>query len=202
MEFITWKDIVEGIVTGVVSSVIFLYLLWNLKPNFSIGDKISCEKANLNGEIVDLYFFKIINRSLFFKVYDVKVLAKVCTPVKNINGSNSDHSIINIPYNTYQSVSRFNYRHYFQDFIWGESTLEGQSNYALRFFTTHNLRKILENENKSINFEVIARHSLTGFTRVQEMKFHHKTKIENGSFLTGNSFKIVKKHEPTAINTD
>lgn len=202
MPHITWSEIYIGTVTGIISSAVFLFLLWNLKPKFKISDKISLQTAVLNGENVDLYFFKIINRSLFFKVYDIYVEVKICNPVKNINGSNYDFTAIEIPFNRYNSLNRFNFRHYLQDLLCGQKTLSSRSDYALRFFTKHDLISELKDHSSSIHFQVIAKHSLTGFTRVQTMKYHHVLKIEKGSFLTGNSFKIVDQKKPPTITTD
>ncbi len=199
---ITLNDVITSLITGVSSSIVFLFLLWNLKPKFKISDKICCEETEHNGRRVRLYLFKVINKSCFFKVYDVKVVAHAVTPQKNFNGSNTILSAIPIQFNAISMIQTFNVKHYFQDILRGMGTLTGRTDYAIKFFTITDCKTILRTNEKHIQFQITAKHSLTGFSKVETMKYSHVLKIENGSFLSGNSFAIVKQPQIPVITTN
>lgn len=198
---LTLKEVLSSVIIGVCSSVIFLTLLWNLKPRFKVSSKICCEPTTLDGVTIQLFYFKVISRSLFFKVYEVKVKAFICKKINNLNGSDNQLNPVEIKFNSLSSMGRFNIRHCFQNLIMGDGNLDSRTDYAAQFFTKHDLRKELADPSASVEFQVIAKHSLTGFSTVKTMRYNHLLRIEDGKFLSGNSFKIVQNQPVIAINT-
>src|SRR5690554_7296408 len=63
-----------SIIAGVTSSALFLFALSRLKPKINISEKISIEQRDNGQKKMETHFgFKVINKSWFFKVYDIKV---------------------------------------------------------------------------------------------------------------------------------
>ncbi len=198
----SWNELFNNIVTGIVSSCVFLFLLWNFKPHFKISDKICCEETIFNGIPKKIFLFKVVNKSCFFNVYDVMVKASIVKPEKNVNDKNSTLSVLPIEFNAVALVHTFHFAHYFQDLLQGERTLTKRTDYAAKFFTTHDCREILQDNEKYIQFQIIAKHALTGFSKVKTMRYDHMLKVEDGSFLSGNSFKIVSNCNKPTISTN
>jgi hypothetical protein len=57
LSLLTGKEFLTSIISGLITSVIFLMLLWKMKPSITISDKICCEKTILNNESVKLFYF-------------------------------------------------------------------------------------------------------------------------------------------------
>jgi len=184
------NNIIQGIISGVISSGIFLFILFLLKPWIIISDKIASKYVTIKGKETHVYVFKIINKSLFFKVYDIKVNAFICENIPNINGMNVNFRDIELKGADQWILNRLNFRHLFQNILKGEKTLQSRCDYACQFFSSENLATLLDN-NSYISIQVLAKHSLTGFSRVKIMKYHHHAKIVKGTYLSGNSCKIV-----------
>ena len=202
LSIITNKELFSAIITGLTTSAIFLIILWQLRPRFEISNTICREMTELNGELIPLFYFKIINKSPFFKVYDVKIKAFICQEVNNLNGNDSQLSIVPFDFNSLSKVERFNFRHYGQNLFFGDKNIKTRSNYAAQFFTKVDAREELMQQGKSISFQVIAKHSLSGFTRVKTMTYNHALRVKDGRFLSGNTFKILQNQPVMAINTD
>jgi len=193
---LTSKEMFSSIVSGFISSAMFLFFLWNLKPKFALSPHISCEYTQYRGCMTHLYYFKIINKSFLFKVYEIKVKAFVVKEINNLNGNDLLLTPIIMEFNSLALIERFNLRHIFQCYI-GDNNLQSRTDYAAQFFTKADARKELNQDGHSIFFQVMAKHSLTGFTTVKTMKYHHALRIQNGKFLSGNSFKIVEYRQET-----
>ncbi|NGM63510.1 hypothetical protein G5B30_16495 [Sphingobacterium sp. SGG-5] len=74
--------ILLSVISGIVSSTIFLFVLSRLKPSIGICTIIAYDTKS------NKYLLKIINKSLFFKVYDIQVhLYSIC-PIQTINSEN------------------------------------------------------------------------------------------------------------------
>lgn len=192
----SWNEMLDSkifgdIVTGLTTSAIFLALLFMLKPSISISPKISSQYKTINGQKQLVYFFKIMNKSWLFRVYDITVRAYICETIPNANGNDVLMRDLELKGITQWVLNRFNPRHCFQDTICGEGTLKSRSDYAVQFACGENIKNLL-NHRKYITIQVLAKHSLTGFSTVETKHYHHLSKVEDGIFLTGNSFKIVK----------
>lgn len=184
----------QGIMSGIISSIIFLVILFCLKPCIVISDKIATKYVNIDGNDTHVFVFKIINKSFLFKVYDIKVNAYVCNDVPNVNGINVTFKDIELKGANQWVLNRLNFKHLFQNILRGEKTLQSRCDYACQFFSEENLKSILKN-NSYISLQVLAKHSFTGFSKVKIMKYRHPSKIIKGSFLSGNSSQIVHSIE-------
>ncbi|RYE27620.1 MAG: hypothetical protein EOP42_18965 [Sphingobacteriaceae bacterium] len=188
------SNIFQGIVSGIIASGIFLIIISSLKPKIVISDKIASQYLKIRGKDIHVYFFKIINKSLFFRIYDLKVNAYVCDNIPNINGNDTKYSDITLKGGDQWVLNKLNFRHLLQNFLRGEKTLESRSDYAAQFTSFENLENLIK-KNSYIVIQVLAKHSLTGFSSIQTMKYQHNSKIEKGCFLSGNSCRIVKAPE-------
>ncbi|MGB3606537.1 hypothetical protein [Psychroserpens sp.] len=183
IEFI--KSNLDSIIGGVASSLVFLIALSRLKPKIRISDKISVE--NIQGE--RHYVIKVINKSLFFKVYDMKVRVYSIINVPSENNTDFHCDDIELRKDYIWFLNRLNWRHIFQNIIHGTKRLKKRTDYAAQFLTKENLNDLV-GTNKSIRFEVLAKHSLSGFSVVKTYTFRHKNDLVNGSFLSGNTSTI------------
>lgn len=190
------NNIIQGIVSGVIASAIFLLILFRLKPRIVISDKIASKYITIQGKETHVYVFKVINKSLLFKVYDIKVNAFVCKNVPNINGTNVNLKNIELKGGDQWILNKLNSKHLLQNFLQGENTLQSRCDYACQFFSSENIATLLTN-NSYISIQVLAKHSLTGFSRVRVRSYHHHSKIEKGTFLSGNSCKIIPEKNKT-----
>lgn len=204
LSLISLDQLINGVITGLITSFIFLFCLWNLKPSFTISKNICREKAQLNGVDTILFYFKIINNSIFFKVYEVKVKAFLSKEINNLNGSDTVITQVPINFNSLAMVHPFNIKHWGQTWILGDKDLKSRTNYAAQFFTQVDLKQLLNENGQTLSFQVMAKHSLTGYSIVQTMTYRSKLRVENGKFLCGNSCKIVdNNNQPaTEINTN
>ncbi|WP_179416201.1 hypothetical protein HDF19_10095 [Mucilaginibacter sp. E4BP6] len=198
---ILWQAFLNGVIPGVVASAIFLFLLFLLKPKIVISDKIASQYVKVGNKDHHAYVFKIINKSLFFKIYDLKVNAYVCSNMPNVNGNNVNFKDIQLKGADQWVLNRMYWKHIFQNTIRGERTLESRCDYACQFFSGENISNLLDN-NSYISVQVLAKHSLTGFSRVKIRKYNHSSKIVKGIFLSGNSCRIVSVNDKHKTVTD
>lgn len=175
----------ESIITGIVTSLVFLLALSRLKPNLKICDKISEEI--MDG--VPHFGIKVINKSWFFKVYDLKVRLQSVRVVPSENNEDYHMDDIVLRKDNTWFLNRFNLRHYLQDIIFNRKRLKTRTDYCVQFFTKEDLN-VLVDSNKRIKFEVLAKHSLSGFSVVKNYTFRHKNDLVKGSFLSGNTALI------------
>lgn len=206
MEFIslllTYFDtkFLEDVVTGLVSSAVFLFFLFALKPSIAISPTISSHYTTINGQKERIYYFKVLNKGWVFKIYDITVRAYVCETVRTANGENLSLQELELRGMAQWGLNRLNLRHCFQDLLCGESTLKSRSDYAIQFASSEKIKNLLNHNNRYITLQVVAKHSLTGFTSVETKHYRHLSKVQDGTFLSGNSYKVVKNvHEDDNI---
>ena len=184
------NNIIQGVISGFIASGIFLIVLTFIKPKIVIGVKIACQYVKINGKLERIYTFKIINKSAIFRLYDLKINGFICQTKPNVNGADVQFKSIEFKGDDQWVINRLNLKHILQNLRLGDKTLKSRTDYASQFSTSDNLKNLLNN-NSFITFQVLARHSLTGFSTVKTMNYHHFSKIEDGCFLSGNTCKIV-----------
>jgi len=177
------------VVTGLTSSAVFLLLLYFLKPRVRISDFIS--SCYDNDAAQQRYYFKILNRSLFFKIYDIKVRAYSCENIPSHNGDDVIFKEIELKKTNQWVMARMNFKHLWQEFFIGDKRLNSRSDYAAQFSTYVNLSDVLK-QKSYIRIEVLAKHSLTGFSIVKTKTYKHVSNIKKGSFNSGNTCKIAE----------
>lgn len=185
-EVFTASNLALGVFTGLISSLIFLTILSFLKPRISISNEIAEKSNNTNSS---LYVFKIVNKSPFFKVYDVTLKVYAKKIVASSNGEDEEIGEVKLRMDYQRILHRFNTKHYFQEFINGKKRLKSRTDYAAQFSTFIDLSDTLT-QGKYIEIEVYAKHALTGFSKIFTTKYKHPNNIVKGSFCSGNTFKI------------
>src|SRR5690554_522364 len=171
-----------SIIAGITSSALFLFALSRLKPKINISEKISIEERENEQKKMETHFgFKVINKSWFFKVYDIKVRLYSIELIPSENNEDFHCEEIELRKNETWVLNRFYIGHCCQDFIFGERRLRKRTDYAVQFFSKKNLNNLV-GTNKRLRFEVLAKHSLSGFSVVKIYTFRHKNDLIKGSF--------------------
>lgn len=184
--------IVQGVISGIIASTIFLTVLFSLKPWVVIGDNIAQHVIDIRGEVSTIFSFKVINKSIFFKLFDVTVNAYVCNEVVNVNGTNIHRQPIQLLGSGTRTMSKLNCGHLCQTLIRGESFLKSKTDYAAIFSTKKDLSIEINNNNTYIECQVLVRHSLTGFSKMKTREYKHQSKVKIGEFLSGNTCKVTQ----------
>lgn len=191
LQELDWSNILTGIGTGVIASLIFSLLFYRVRPTFTISSKIAKTPGRTDDETPD-YVVKIINRSIFYKIHDLTCQFKVLEYTRSANALDSestDDKIILKNKGTEWTVDRLNIRHSLQLF-WPSRKLKSRSDYAIQFGTISELSGLIEDK-KTVRLEVRACHPLSGRVRVRVKEYDHKNDIIEGQFCSGNTFKIV-----------
>lgn len=180
----------SDIITGLYCSGIFLFLLSLLKPKIRLCDKISIIYDKNTQRKNNIYYIKLVNKSIFFKIYDIQVRAWSTKIIPSANGDNTEYAAIKINKDYQWVMNRLLLKHLWQNFFWGERRLSDRTDYAAQFSSNDKLKELILSGD-SITVEVIAKHSLTGFTRVTSKTYKHVNDIKKGHYLSGNSCRIV-----------
>ncbi len=183
-------NIIQGVVSGLIASLFFLIILSSLRPKIVISDKIASQYFSIDGKDHHLYLFKVINKSIFYRVYDLKVNAFICENIPNVNGSDINYKDIKLKGYDQWVLNRLNFKHLLQNMRKGDKTLQSRCDYAAQFVSSDNIATLLNN-NSYISIQVLARHSVTGLSSITIMKYQHQSKIVKGCFLSGNTCRIV-----------
>ncbi|HEY9001809.1 MAG TPA: hypothetical protein VIM89_10690 [Mucilaginibacter sp.] len=186
---ISLENSLIALIIGVIASALFLLIISRFKPSIKIADKIACTYSKVNGINKQLYSFKIINRSWVYRIYDVQVRVFMCENVSSQNGEDITHEEVTLRKNYQWVLHKLNLKHLWQDIFIKEERLNSRTDYAAQFSTFDNLKHHISDK-KFITFEVIAKHSLTGFSVVRTKSYKHINEIKKGNFLSGNTFKI------------
>lgn len=166
--------LVTGFVTSVFSSLFLYLMMWSLKPDVEISPKIA--HYTLHGQ--DRFHFKVINKTWFNRVINVKCELLLLQDVNVDGGTNV--AIITIPLVTDQTwyIKR--------------RCLSEKGSYAAIFSTTENLDERWSNPNtQRLQFQLICKHALSGFSKVFAFTYYRKQAcIVNGAFAFGDTFRI------------
>ena len=175
--------VLVSVFSGTVSSAIFLFVLSRLKPTVRISNRIAFDSKK-NRSLI-----KIINKSPFYKIFDVSVSLYSIELEQTLNGENYKIDPIKMKLEYMKSVQRFNWRHYFQDVVCKENRLQSRTDYAVIFVTDGDLRSVIA-DHTYLRFEVYAKHTLTGFAKIFYTDYKHSGNVIDGTFLSGNTFVI------------
>jgi hypothetical protein len=191
--FLTWlkeSKTVADIITGLYSSGIFLIVLSLLKPRLKICDRIAfqLDKNAPEGQKLQ-YSIKVSNKSIFFRIYDIQIRAWTSKIESSTNADDISYQQIKLRKEYQWVLNRLYIGHLFQDVFLKDKRLTSRTDYAVQFLTYDDLRAKIRNGN-FITIEIIAKHSLTGFTRVLSKRYKHVDDIIKGPYYSGNSCKI------------
>lgn len=175
------SEFIFNVFCSLVASFVFIFaLLIFLKPKFEIVEFIAKNDSPFD-DIDDLcYSFKIINKS-FFGAYDIETRANYYNIRQGENG------IVNKIFSKIElKTSKIN-------FVPG--LIPFKKNYGdncVQFFTYVNLSDAMNNNITHIQFQITAKHSLTGLNNIFTHEFVSKSSIIEGRFKEGNFKEVIK----------
>jgi hypothetical protein len=170
-----------NITCSILASFFFIFaLLIFLKPNFIIVPLIAKNDSPFDNVDEICYSFKIINKS-FFGAYDIEARANYYYIVQGEN------EIINKVFSKIElKTNKINYIPGYIPFKrkYGDN--------CIQFFTYENLSEKMKLFSTHIQFQITARHSLTGLNNIFTYGFVNKSAIKEGRFKEGNFKEIIK----------
>lgn len=176
-------SIVIGLSTSLIGSLIFLLILWMLKPSIVISKKIAHDVYLEDMEA--LYIFKIINNSWFYSVLDCKVtLYKVWERPNDENSSK-----VNTRREKIDLIKE--HKNFIPPRLSPTSLLNRSAEYAQWFFCEEDLSAVF-NDDKKLQLEVYAKHSLSGFSKIHRRNYNMSRCIQKGLFAHGDNFNIFE----------
>jgi len=165
-------EIIIGILSSFIASIVFLQFLIRLRPNIEISPYISYGDNNGNFRI------KIINRSKRDAI-NLKYELSIVTPVNVPNGTVSNYKTLKLKKDNAFEIKGFD-------------KSDTSAGYAKRIVTSENLYNMWNDEKGNyLVFRMIVTDSLSGFHKVFRREFHTKRNvIVKGSHVFGNSLEV------------
>lgn len=172
------KEIILGIVisiiTGIISSYLFLmYFLNRKRVKIEISSYIS--KVNFEGQTN--YFFKFINKTNS-EIFDIRIEPTFYKQVGGVGGMNIQGKDIVLKDN-------------FISYIPCKKRSDPNSLHAMRVRTTEDIESNWSDTSSYIRLTVIAKHSLSGFTDIFVKDFYSKDVITTRKFKTGDDLDVM-----------
>ena len=170
-----WTNIIVGIVSSLVASLLFLYMLRLLPPNISISSEVA--KTTLSDE--NVYSIKVKNEG---RRDAINLRAELLLLVPQSVEGGEIYKVGKIPL---QADSLFRLGKY--------SKQDRSLSYAFRFVTKSDLeREWLSNKKSFLRFVVFAQDSFSGFPKIFIKEFHSQYHdIIEGDFDRGLSDAIT-----------
>ncbi|WP_316634485.1 hypothetical protein [uncultured Flavobacterium sp.] len=165
--------ILISIITGVVSSYLFLmYFLNRKRVKIEISSHIS--KVTFEGQTN--YFFKFINKTNS-EIFDIRVEPTFYKQVGGVGGMNIQGKDIVLKDN-------------FISYIPSKKSSDSNGLHAMRVRTTEDIELNWSDNSSYIRLTVIAKHSLSGFTNVFVKDFYSKDVITDKKFKSGDDLGV------------
>lgn len=174
-------DFVFSVTCSMIASFIFIFvLLLFLKPKFEIVPLIAKNDSPFDNVDDVCYSFKIINKS-FFGAYDIEARINYYFIRQGENGIvNKVFSKIDLKTNKINFIP--GWKPFKKDY----------GNNCVQFFTYEELSKAMNSSTTHIQFQITARHSLTGLNNIFSHEFVNKSAIMDGKFKEGNFKEVIK----------
>jgi hypothetical protein len=171
----TLLSIAIGVVSSVVSSIVFLLALSSFRPNLEVSPIIS---RTTDREGNKCYTIKVVNKGSR-SVLNVKAKLRLQTSQSVPGGLIVRNRGIELRASEVFEIKKFNKK----DFA---------AEYAHRFLSYEDIDDIWQDENNSyLSFRIYATDSLSNFGKVFGQEYHTKrVSLIDGSFEFGNSMKI------------
>lgn len=181
------ENLLTGVVSGFIASIIFFTVLATMRPRLAISECISRTQADQNDPPFR-YRIKIVNRSRRTCV-DVEISAFVVRQRKVPNGSASG---------TVDVARRINLRRDHRSVIPGYSRGDDRALYAQRVRFDEEAVRVLEHPDQQYELlvRVTARDGVSGWPRVFERRYALANAIVNGTFEYGRSLQVVPWQSP------
>lgn len=165
--------IIISIVTGVISSYLFLMYFLNRKR---VKIEISSHISKMNFEGQTNYFFKFINKTNS-EIFDIRIEPTFYKQVGGVGGMNIQGKDIVLKDN-------------FISYIPCKKRNDLNSLHAMRVRTVEDLESNWNDTSSYIRLTVIAKHSLSGFTDIFVKDFYSKDVITTKKFKSGNDLGV------------
>ncbi len=168
-----WITVTQSLTISITASVIFLVLLFVLRPNIKIAKKISYHDNK--------YCIKTISRS-FIRLYDIKFQLTIKHSLGNPGGKNVRYTRLKLKHDTKLTYPRRPFFEKKSEFF----------EHAVLVTIDDDVRQIWTNESDTLEFIVIAKHGLSSFAKIYRVEYQDKgTDIVDGKFKWGNTMEIV-----------
>lgn len=175
----TIPDFMLNIIGSMTASFIFIFmLLIFFRPRFEIVNFIAKNDSPFDNTADICYSFKIINKS-FFGAYDIEASANYYAIRQGENG------IVN------KIFSKIELKTNKINFIPANHLFKNNGDNCIQFFTYEDLSQNIKNTTH-IQFQITARHSLTGLNNIFTHEYISKTAIIEGRFKEGNFKEVIK----------
>lgn len=177
----TVSAFIFNVFCSLLASFIFIFtLLIFLKPKFEIVPLIAKNDSPFDNTDQICYSFKIINKS-FFGAYDIEARTNYYYLIQGENG------IINKIFSKFElKTNKVNYVPGYLSFN------KKNGNNCIQFLTYENLSEKMKSSTTHIQFQITARHSLTGLSNIFTHEFVRKNAIREGKFKEGNFKEVLK----------
>ncbi|MHC0440399.1 hypothetical protein [Flavobacterium sp. 3-210] len=166
--------IIISIVTGVISSYLFLMYFLNRKR---VKIEISAHISKVTFEGQTNYFFKFVNKTNS-EIFDIRVEPTFYKQVGGVGGMNIQGKDILLIDN-------------FISYIPGKRKSDNNSLHAMRVRTVEDIEGNWSNPSSYIRLTVIAKHSLSGFTDIFVKDFYSKDAITTKKFKSGDDLGVA-----------
>ncbi|MDQ6469663.1 hypothetical protein RB619_03325 [Flavobacterium sp. LHD-80] len=166
--------IIISIVTGVISSYLFLMYFLNRK-RVKIG--ISSYISKVTFEEQTNYFFKLVNKTNS-EIFDIRIEPTFYKQVGGVGGMNIQGKDILLKDN-------------FISYIPCKRKSDTNSLHAMRVRTVEDIEMNWSDASSYIRLTVIAKHSLSGFTDIFVKDFYSKDAITTKKFKSGDDLGVV-----------
>lgn len=165
--------IIISIITGVISSYLFLmYFLNRKRVKINISSHIS--KVTFEGQTN--YFFKFVNKTKS-EIFDIRIEPTFYKQVGGVGGMNIQGKDIVLKDNFISYIPR-------------KKNSDTNSLHAMRVRTTENIELNWSDNSSYIRLTVIAKHSLSGFTDIFVKDFYSKDVITTKKFKSGDDLGV------------
>ena len=176
----TLPALIFGLFIELLGGFIFIFLLlYILKPKIEIVPFISVQDNPFDNTNKICHGFKIINRS-FFEAYDLEAKAELYS-IKQSNDNIIDKTFHRIEMKT-SKIAHIPRRRLF-DKKYGD--------HCVQFFTYENLSNHVIIDEKYVQFQISARHGLSGLSNIFTHDFVNKSVIMKGKFKSGNYSEVI-----------
>ncbi|WP_026729506.1 hypothetical protein [Flavobacterium denitrificans] len=166
--------IIISIITGVISSYLFLMYFLNRKR---VKIEISSYISKVTFEEQTNYFFKFVNKTNS-EIFDVRIEPTFYKQVGGVGGMNIQGKDILLKDN-------------FISYIPCKQKSDTNSLHAMRVRTVEDIEMNWSDASSYIRLTVIAKHSLSGFTDIFVKDFYSKDVITTKKFKSGDDLGVV-----------
>ncbi len=176
--------IVISITTGLIGSLVFVVLMYFLRPTIALSPfMLKADSLRNPGTLT--YIFKIINCNWFFKIKEVEI--RLYEFIENDRDSVRDRS--NFTRN--RLITTEQYVNYIEPRLHKDRKKFARNIYVVGTYV--NLEEILTGQN-SLEIEIVAKHELSGFSTIKRKLFKNDNNVVfEGKFEKGNNFLYIAK---------